>query len=107
MRKELEQAKTIFQEELGKAGLELINLLLFGSRATEDFKGDSDWDFLVIIAQDLNRERKWELILKIKRRLAKLKIPNDIIIESERRLAQKARDPGQIVHYALKQAAKI
>ncbi len=107
MRKELGQAKKVFEEELEKAGLELISLLLFGSRATGDFNQDSDWDFLLIIDQDLERKQKWELILKMKRKLAKLRIPNDIIIESEKRLGQKARDPGHIAHYALKQAAKI
>jgi len=107
MNKELKTAKKVFEEEIERSGLKLANLVLFGSRRRGDYGKDSDWDFLVIVDEDLSRERKWELILRIKRRLAKLKIPNDIIMESEKDMAQKADNPGHIAHYALKEGSQI
>jgi len=107
MAKEIEQAKRVFEEELGNSGLKLISLILFGSRTGKDHGPDSDWDFLLVVNQELDRKEKWDLIVKMKRRLARLKIPNDLLIESEDLLAQKAQDPGTVAHYALKQGQRI
>jgi len=33
-------------------------IILFGSRARGDYKEDSDWDFLIIVNEELNRKEK-------------------------------------------------
>ena len=81
------QTKTIeiIREELRRRGIGVERILLFGSRARGDYTEDSDWDLLVVIDRSLKFSEKWDLIDAIKIRLAKLGIPNDIILKSRKR----------------------
>jgi predicted nucleotidyltransferase len=102
-----EIAKKIIQEELHKRGVEVKKIILFGSRARGDYDKNSDWDFFVIIDKTLNRDEKWEIILEIKRKLAKLKIPNDIFIKSLKEVKDEQYDVGYLTYYALKEGIEI
>lgn len=54
-------------------------VILFGSRARNDFRTDSDWDFLILLdVQKLNRKTKNE----IWDRLYELELKTDSIISS-------------------------
>lgn len=77
-------------------GIQVKRILLFGSRARSDFKKDSDWDFFVIVDRELGFAEKWDIIDEIKRRLAKLAIPNDLIVSSERAFEEMKKYPGTI-----------
>ncbi len=107
MEKEVEIAKRIITEEIEKAGYKVLKILLFGSRVKDTFNKDSDWDFYVIVNEDIDFKRKWEIISKIKRRLAELKIPNDIIINSLEWVNKYQNDVGRITYYALKEGVEI
>lgn len=102
----LKIAKEVITEEIEKEGLRVLNFFIFGSRARGDFKPDSDWDFLVVIDKEINRDTKWDIILKIKRKLAKLKIPNDIIINTKRQIQERKNNVGYITYYALKEGTQ-
>lgn len=80
--------------------LTIEKIIFFGSRARGDFNKDSDWDFLVISGQELPVREKHHLITQIKRQLAKLNIPNDIIIQSERAFEIQKSFPGNISYVA-------
>lgn len=105
--KEIELAKWVITEEVKKASLKVVKIILFGSRARDDFNKDSDWDFFVIIDRDLDFNKRWEMILKIKRRLAKFEVPNDIIINSVKWVRKYQNDVGRITYYALKEGVEI
>ena len=45
--------------------IEYLKILMFGSRARNDFDEESDWDFLIVIKPPLNLKIKKELWLKI------------------------------------------
>lgn len=102
-----DKAIKIIKEELEKRKIKIIKILLFGSRVRGDFKLDSDWDFYVIVEQNLTRDEKWEIILEIKRRLAKLKIPNDIFINSQTEVNQRKNDVGCLTYYVLKEGIEV
>jgi predicted nucleotidyltransferase len=102
-----EIAVEIIKEELTKKGIKVIKIILFGSRVKGYYKADSDWDFLIIVKEDLSRDEKWDAILHIKRRLAKLKISNDIIINSEKEFKERLKDVGYITYYALKEGVEV
>jgi predicted nucleotidyltransferase len=78
----IEKVVKIIKDEIEARGLKVVKIILFGSRAKGTPKEDSDWDFLVIIDKDSDRNTKLDIIVKIKRELALLKIPNDVIINS-------------------------
>lgn len=103
----LEKAVEIIKREIEKRNIRILKIILFGSRARGDFKTDSDWDFFVVIKEEISREEKWDIILEIKRELARLRVPNDVIIASERSIEWKSKDVGDIVYYALKEGIEL
>lgn len=102
MESKSEIAKEIIKEEIEKAGLEIIALKLFGSRARGDFKEYSDWDFYVVINTDIVFSKKVEIATRIRRRLLVYDITCDIIIHSSLRVDKMKNDIGYISYYAFK-----
>jgi len=102
-----EIVKQITIKELKKYNIEVKRFYLFGSRAKGTYREDSDWDFFVVIDKDLSFQKKWDIIDKIKIKLAKLKIPNDIILKSEKEIQEYKDDVGRITYYALKEGISI
>ena len=82
-------------------------IILFGSRARNDYLADSDYDFLIIIPTELSVEKKRLYKAKIRRILAKQKIPVDIIIQSKRETAIKRNITGHIVKQALNEGVVL
>ncbi len=98
--------KTI-EEAIGSKGLKVKKIMLFGSRARGNPREDSDWDFFVIVDKKLGFNEKWDIIDEIKIKLAKLKIPNDIILKSEDEVEESKGDIGRITYYALKEGIEL
>ena len=107
MRQEIINSKRIIIEELEKKEFKVERVLLFGSRARNDFHKDSDWDFYVTIDREIDRDTKWDILLNIKRKLVKLNIPNDVIIESKNKFYERKGNVGYITYYALKEGIQI
>ena len=84
MQKEFDKAKEIIQEEIGKAGLKIERIILFGSRARGDYSEDSDWDILVILKNEFTREVKRRTLRNIYSGLAGLENSYEIILMSKR-----------------------
>ncbi|HOY14061.1 MAG TPA: nucleotidyltransferase domain-containing protein [Saprospiraceae bacterium] len=69
---------TIVKEEVNKI-LPMSEVILFGSRARNDFRSDSDWDFLILLAiPNLNKEIKNEIL----DRLYEVELKTDAVISS-------------------------
>ncbi|RKY88219.1 nucleotidyltransferase domain-containing protein [candidate division KSB1 bacterium] len=107
MEKEVEIAKQIIVEEINKFGLEVKMFFLFGSRVKGNYTKDSDWDFYIIVDKDLDFAHKRKLNAQIRRRLAELRIPNDIIIQSESVAEKRKNDVGYLIYYVLKEGVRI
>lgn len=107
MEKEIEIAKRIIIEEIKKSGLEVKRILLFGSRAKGNYTKDSDWDFYIIVDKDIDFAQKRKIYAQIRRKLAELKIPNDIFIQSESVVQKRKNDVGYLTYYVLKEGKTI
>jgi predicted nucleotidyltransferase len=107
MNEKLKEIKKIIIEELEKENIKVHKIILFGSRARGDFKEDSDWDVLVIVDRKLNFCKKWDIIDRIKLKLARSKIPNDIILKSDLELFENKNNIGSVVYYAIKEGREI
>jgi predicted nucleotidyltransferase len=103
----MEKALHIIKETIENKGLKVLKIILFGSRAKGNAKKDSDWDFFIVIDKKLNFNEKWDIIDEIKIKLAKLKIPNDIIIKSEDEIIESKGDVGRITYYILKEGVEL
>ncbi len=95
----IEKIKEVILDECGKAGVEVVKIILFGSRARGDAKPDSDFDVYVVVKESLDFSKKRILLTKIKRRLAYDRIPNDILLSAEDRFEGLKNYTGSIDYY--------
>ena len=93
-------ALRIIREIFTRKKITIEKIIIFGSRARGDFNKDSDWDFLVIANKEIAIKEKHRLIIQIKRKLAKLGLPNDIIIQSMSKFDSMKSFPGNISYVA-------
>ncbi len=97
----------IINREMKGAGIGLVKVILFGSRAEGNYSEDSDWDFLVIVDKDLSFNEKWDITDRIKRKLAKMNIPNDVIIKYEESFNVMKDYAGNISYYAAQKGIEL
>lgn len=95
-----EAALNVIREYFASEDLRIDRIIFFGSRARGDYTGDSDWDFFIVADNNLKFKEKHRLIKLIKRKLARLGIPNDIIVQSRERFNILKNYPGNISYIA-------
>ncbi len=103
----LASAREIISLEIRSAGLTLVDIVLFGSRARGESVAESDWDFLVVIKESLTFGGKAKLSSKLRRKFALLQTDADIIIKSEENLLLENENKGLLVHYALREGIHL
>jgi len=105
------EIKNIIKETIKKVlkqyNIKLSKIILFGSRARSDHKEDSDWDCFVIVDRELDRGKRREIVARIRMELARLKIPNDIIIQSSATFEKRKNNVGYLSYYVLKEGVEI
>lgn len=79
-------------------------VLLFGSRARNDFRSDSDYDILLVINENLSPEQKIPILTRIRKSLLQSEIRSDIIIQSKDEVEKNKKLPGHIIRNILKEA---
>jgi predicted nucleotidyltransferase len=79
-------------------------VLLFGSRARNQFRNDSDYDILLVINENLSPKEKMPIITKIRKSLLQSEIRSDILIQSKNEVERNKNLPGHIVRSILKEA---
>jgi predicted nucleotidyltransferase len=95
---ELEKAVQTIENILGRHGIQPRRFILFGSRARGDAQPDSDWDIFVVVDQDLSVPEQHRLVTEIKRALARLRVPNDVVLKSEERFQALQAFPGSLCY---------
>jgi len=99
--------KQVIIDELKHHSIEVKGIYLFGSRAKGNYNKDSDWDFFVVIDNDLDFTVKRKLIQLIKRKLIEIDYPLDIIIQSQNVFENRKSDKGYLTYYIVKEGKKI
>ena len=64
--------------QIKKGGFDLDGLYLFGSRANDTFKEDSDYDIAII----LNEKIEWKVKDRVREVIYDIMLENDIVIDS-------------------------
>ncbi len=103
----IEKIKEVILDECGKAGVEVVKIILFGSRARGDAKPDSDFDVYVVVENKISFNEMADIVSKIKWQLALLNIPNDIILRSQDDAERYRNSIGLISHYAHREGISI
>lgn len=82
-------------------------ILLFGSRARQDYSHDSDYDFMIITQDTFDIKQKRLFQSQLRKKLARHKIPADILIQSEEEIKVKKEITGHIVREIIKDGVAI
>ena len=82
-------------------------ILLFGSRARQENSKDSDYDFMIITKDTLDIKHKRLLQSQLRKKLARHKIPADILIQSEEEIKVKKEITGHIVREIINEGIAI
>ena len=90
-----------------KLGLNVDEIILFGSRARGDFRKEGDWDVLVVLSEPVSRKTELEAYKLIHRELLFKGVKADILFISKDELKRVKEDRGFVYHYALKEGVRV
>ncbi len=82
-------------------------IILFGSRARNDYNSLSDYDVLVILEDDIQMPNRINLSTSIRKQLAQKGIDADIIIKSKMEAEFLSNKTGSIVKSAIKEGVVL
>ncbi len=99
--------KEIIINVLRKHGMEIDKIILFGSRAKGQHKGESDWDVLVILKKDIDEKNRRAVFKEIIEKLSAFLIPCDIIIKTSKEIDFYKDFFGTVTFEALKEGIKL
>jgi predicted nucleotidyltransferase len=98
----------IIENILSLRDIQLLKIVLFGSRAKGFFDQFSDYDLLIIINKKLTRKEKIKLFETINQTIVNtLHIPVDIIIKSEEEVHYYKDKIGSITREALREGITL
>ncbi|PKP60831.1 MAG: hypothetical protein CVT88_01755 [Candidatus Altiarchaeales archaeon HGW-Altiarchaeales-1] len=92
---------------LNEMGTNVKNILLFGSRATGKYDKYSDWDFLIVVKENMTLTRKREVAHKIRKRLAEFYMPCDVLVRSEKEVEERKNVIGSIIKSVIKESVPL
>ena len=94
--------------ETVQSNLPGARVLLFGSRAKGDYDRFSDYDLLIITPVTLPDRKKIELSTLLNHAIVNaLRIPVDILINSEEEVREKKDLPGHVVRTAIREGVLL
>ena len=105
--KEIEVIKQQVLEALDELGISPKKVILFGSMARGEATYDSDCDLLIITGEEYSGREKIKISERIRDRLARLHIPSDIIVSSEREVEYLKDRVGSVVREALREGVPL
>ena len=95
---DLQKAVEVVHKVLSGNGIRPEQFFLFGSRARGDSRPDSEWDIYVAVDRDLPFAERRSLVTEMKRTLARLRIPNDIVLKPVGRFNALKELPGALAY---------
>ena len=88
-------------------GLNYEEIILFGSRARGDSSEKSDYDFMIVMKNNLITREKIKLSSLLRKKLAKKGIDADLVIKSKDELNYYRTKIGSVVREALKEGITL
>ena len=88
--------------EVGQRVLPGSRIILFGSRGRGDFDSYSDYDILVVSNQILSVKEKRRYAGIIRKKLAVLAIPADVLVKTEKDVSYYSDKIGSLVRDAVR-----
>lgn len=103
----LDVIRSVISKTAREYGVEIYRVILFGSRARGDCRGDSDWDVLVVTGCKLDKKYRVRFAGTIVARLAKQGIDVDVVVVDRKYFERYRSDVGDITYYAVQEGIVI
>jgi len=103
----LQEIKAEILKCLRERGVTVKRIILFGSRARGDAGESSDYDFLIVTKETFPVKEKMRMATALRRTLARLYVPVDVVINSEEEVDAKKDKIGYVTRYALREGIEI
>lgn len=103
----VEKATSVIREVLQDEAVQVEQIFLFGSRARGTGQPDSDWDLFVLTDRELTFTIRQRLTTKIKRKLAKLRIPNDVLLKSSQKFHETKEYSGHLAYIVAQEGIPV
>ncbi|MCZ7381767.1 MAG: nucleotidyltransferase domain-containing protein [Candidatus Methanoperedens sp.] len=104
---EIKSIKENILKTLHEIGISAHEIILFGSRARQDFTPLSDYDVLIITEKPFEINKKMSISKNIRQYLARSGLDVDVIIKSVNEVNILKDKPGSIVRNALKEGVAL
>lgn len=88
------------------AGFDPLKVILFGSLARGEGTDDSDADLLVVF-REVNREDKRRLTVEIRRTLADVPFPKDVVVTDLEEIGRRGGVVGTALYAALREGRVV
>jgi predicted nucleotidyltransferase len=98
---------TTIRTILHNHNIQVEQIFLFGSQARGTARPDSDWDLYVLVDQDLTFADRRRLTTEIRRELARLRIPNDVLLKSNNQYHATKAYPGHIAYTVAREGVPL
>jgi predicted nucleotidyltransferase len=93
------------REMLGESVKEIV---LFGSRARKDSRGDSDYDFLIVVkGERLKRKERMCIAGEAVRIAVELDADADVLVMTETEKAERVDKPYTVTYWAFQEGARL
>lgn len=103
----LQQAVEVIRTVAEEHGVDLEHIYLFGSRARGEADSQSDWDFYVVIGQELTFPQRRQIASRVRRLLAQQGVFGDVFVQGKETVARRSSDTGCLTYYALREGISI
>ena len=103
----IKEIVSTIKEEIKEQGFNVVEIILFGSRARGEYQKDSDWDVLVLVDRKITFKEKKKITARINRKLAEKRIPCDVILKYIEDHEKAKEIVGNISYFANKGGVRI
>ena len=107
MEDKLKLIKEVILNTAKKYDIGVDKIILFGSRAREDYKEDSDWDILIVTKKVLDWKKRKAFLGDVLRTFAKMKIRVEMLIVDLETLDEYGKWKGFVYYHAMNEGIKI
>ena len=88
-------------------GVDFEKIILFGSRARNDYNEDSDYDLLIVLKDKISQRKKIKLSTSIRQNLATNLIDADVILKQKSEIDYYKDKAGSVVRNALEEGVAL
>lgn len=83
------------------------SIILFGSRARNDYKQNSDYDLLIIMQDNLTMQELRVIQREIRKELALNNIDADVLVNTQMIINDYKNKKGNVIYSALKEGVEL